>query len=365
VGLPLYLVELGISITEIGYIFGIAMIFYGILNFYLGSLSESSGRLKVGMLAIVGLIISSIIFGIIPLLSLGIAIFVFVIAKILFNLSDVVIWDIGKIRILDLSPKSKLGSDYGKLIFFNGIGYGLGLLLGGIALSILTFQSIFFVATLLLLVALSVYKKTGDNVKKPKNQRIFDISNLLNTSKTFKIVLSINTLILFGVYLVDLFGLPLFQKDVLEMSTQTIFIVLGGAWLVYGLLSKIGGKLYDQHGLKVFIIASLLVSITSVLMAFTKDVFIFSTLLILDYAFFAFADPARFALVGFVSRKNKGMLMSFFGFFSIISAAMVMLFFGKLVSLFKFEFIFILRGILQLVAIGLVFLIYNKIHKNR
>jgi len=100
-------------------------------------------------------------------------------------------------------------------------------------------------------------------------------------------------------------------------------------------------------------------------MAFTKDIFVFSSLLILDYVFFAFADPGRFALVAFVSRKNKGMLMSFFGFFAIIPAAIVMLFFGKLVSLLNFEFIFILRGILQLVAIALVFLIYKEISKGK
>jgi len=80
-----------------------------------------------------------------------------------------------------------------------------------------------------------------------------------------------------------------------------------------------------------------MIAVTSVLLAFAKNIILFSSLLILDYIFFSFADPARFALAGFVSRKKKGMLLSFFEFFSILIAAIVMLFFGKLVSLLNFK----------------------------
>ena len=185
------------------------------------------------------------------------------------------------------------------------------------------------------------------------------------TSKIFKIVLLMNTVLVFGTYLVDYFGLPIFQKEVLGMSTNSIFILLGVAWIIYGVFSHIGGKLYDKYQAKVFIVSLLLISVTSFLMAYTKDIVIFSTLLITDYIFFSFADPARFALAGIVSRKNKGVHMSFFELFSIIAAAIVILFFGQLVNVFNFEFIFIVRGLLQLVGIVLVFLIYNKIRKSK
>jgi len=364
IGLPIFLLDIGISLSEIGFVFGITMFFYAILSFYLGSLSESSGRLWIGTLSIIGMAIASILFGIIPLLSLTIALIVFIIGKILFNLSESILRNIVKIRILDISNHRRLGTGYGLLIFADSLGYGFGILLGGLLLSIVSFQIVFLGLTILLIFSLPFYKKTGDIKIKSEKEKILHISNLVNTSKVFKIVLLINTILLFGAYLVDFFGLPLFQKEILGMTTQQIFILLGSAWLIYGLFSHLGGKLYDKYGLKVFIVSLFMIAVTSVLLAFAKDIILFSSLLILDYIFFSFADPARFALAGFVSRKNKGMLLSFFEFFSILIAAIVMLFFGKLVSLFNFEFIFILRGAIQLVAIFFVMLIYHKIHEK-
>jgi len=144
------------------------------------------------------------------------------------------------------------------------------------------------------------------------------------------------------------------------MSNEQIFLLLGTAWLLYALFSYLGGKLYDRYGLKLLLLSLLLIGITSILLAFTRNIVLFSSLVILDYIFFAFADPARFALAGLVSLKKKGMLMSFFEFFSLLAAALVLLFFGKLVAIFGFEFIFILRGIGQFMAIGLMLLIYTR-----
>ncbi|MBS3140194.1 MFS transporter [Candidatus Woesearchaeota archaeon] len=360
IGLPLYLSDLGLELSEIGSVFGLAMLVYALISYYLGSYSESSGRLVVGVISIAGMALSSLFFGIMPLFSVSIALFVFVISKILFNLSDSILRNIVKIRVLDLTNSEQLGSNYGFLIFADSLGHGLGILLGGVLVSAITFQMVFFGLALLTVVSLFFYLKTGDLQEKSKPEKIFRISNLINTSWTFKIVLLVNTILLLGIYLVDYFGLPLFQKEVLQMSNEQIFLLLGTAWLLYALFSYLGGKLYDRYGLKLLLLSLLLIGITSILLAFTRNIVLFSSLVILDYIFFAFADPARFALAGLVSLKKKGMLMSFFEFFSLLAAALVLLFFGKLVAIFGFEFIFILRGIGQFMAIGLMLLIYTR-----
>ena len=96
VALPIYLLDLGLAVSKIGFIFGIAMFIYGILTFYMGSLSESTGRLWVGILTIIGMIIGTTLFGLIPLFSISLGLVIFVIAKIMFSLSDTIQFNIVK-----------------------------------------------------------------------------------------------------------------------------------------------------------------------------------------------------------------------------------------------------------------------------
>ncbi len=363
VGLPLYLLNLGFDISSIGTIFGIAILFYAFLSFYLGSLSEFKGRLKIGMYALVGLIISSSLFSIIPLLAAVVAFVIFVIAKLLFNTSESIFGNIVKIRILDLTRNKKLGSAYGALILAISLGYGIGILLGSFALLFVSFQFVFVILTILLVISVIFYSKTGD-IKTRTIKRKNYFSGLFKAPKLFKIVLLINTVLVVGSYLVDFFGLPLYQKEILGMQNEQIFILLGSAWLIYGIFSHLGGKVYDKYGIKTFAISMFLISIMSFLLAVVKDVTLFAVILIIDYIFFAFADPARFALAGLASRKSKGVLLSSFEFFSLVIAGLIMLAFGQLVSLFKFEFIFYVRAAVQIIAILLLIPVHKMLKKR-
>lgn len=365
IALPLYLLELNISLAEVGYVFGIAMFFYAFLTFYFGSHSESSGRLWIGILTILGMLVASILFGILPFLALALALVVFVVSKILFNLSESILYNITKIRMLDLADHKKLGTGFGFFLLVDGIGHGVGILLGGIALSVSSFSILFFGSAVLLFFALLFFSKSGDLDIRTKKEKIWKLSNFLNTSRLFKMVLLLNTLILFGVYFTDFFALPIFQKQILGMSTKQIFIILGIAWILYGSFNKLGGKIYDKYGARIFMIGLFVSTIIHILFAFVKSVWLFSALLFVDYLSFAFSDPARFALVGSVSKAKKGMLMSFFEFFSILAAAIIILFFGKLLSVFRIEFIFILRAVTQILAIGVLFYICKLIRQRK
>jgi len=364
VAFPLYLSSQGYSLSNIGYVFGISMIFYGFLSFYFGSYSEYSGRLLVGIISIIVMISSIILLGLSPFLSFTFALVILVISKILFSLSESILRNITKIRVLDLTHEKELGSGFGLLILFDSLGYGIGLLFGGIALSVLSFQNVLFGLIILLLISLFFYNKSGDISYKAEKTNILNFSNFIKTSYLFKLVLLFNTILLLPAFLVDFLGLPLFQKEVLGMSNEHILIFLGIAWIVYGLASRYGGGLYDKYGNKIFIISFLLIGTTSIFLAFVKDALLFSIILIVDYLFFALADPARFALSGIVSKENKGMLMSFFELFAIIPAAVAILFFEKLVNLFGFEFIFIFRGLIQFISIFLLIYI-NNLMKNK
>jgi len=364
ISLPLYLLDLGVNLDRIGYVFSIAMIFYGLLSFYLGSYSESSGRLWIGVLAIIGMIISSFFFGILPFFSLTLALVAFTISKILFKLSESVLRNIVKIRVLDLSDSKRLGHSFGLLILADSLGNGVGMILAGTILLWLSLQKLFFGLSILLLVSLIFYRLSGDIGVRAKKEKIFKISNLTKTSRLFKVILLLNTLSLLGAYPVDFFGLPLFQKEVLGMTNVQIFLLMGSAWLIYGFLSRIGGKLFDKYGTKIFMVSLFLISITSVAMAFAKTILSFSILLIIDYIFFSVTDPAGWALAGFVSKDKKGMLMSFFELFGVLAGATVILFFGKLVNIFNFEFIFIFRAATHLAGMLLLFYV-NKLIKEQ
>jgi len=243
VGLPLYLLGLGMSIPEIGMIFGIASALYSIISFYLGSLSEHSGRLKFVLIAICIMAIAVLMFSSLPLFAISTAVILFTIAKILLNMSESVIWVISQIRIADLSKRSNLGGSFGSLLGSSSSGYGIGMLLGAFLLKLISFQAILFILLAFLAASFMFYRNSGDIRKKKQQGRIFSVSKILKTPYAYKLVLAFNTLLLFEIYIVDIFGLPLYEKEALGLSSAQAFLVLGLAWLFYGLFAGIAGSI--------------------------------------------------------------------------------------------------------------------------
>ena len=181
VGLPLYLLGLGMSIPEIGMIFGIASALYSIISFYLGSLSEHSGRLKFVLIAICIMAIAVLMFSSLPLFAISTAVILFTIAKILLNMSESVIWVISQIRIADLSKRSNLGGSFGSLLGSSSSGYGIGMLLGAFLLKLISFQAILFILLAFLAASFMFYRNSGDIRKKKQQGRIFSVSKILKT----------------------------------------------------------------------------------------------------------------------------------------------------------------------------------------
>lgn len=362
VALPLYLRDIGIQVGEIGQLFGVSMLIYAFLIFYIGAESDRKGRIKPGLLTIAGIALASLMIGILPWLPLVIGFVIFVAARILFSLSESTLRNLTKIRILDLAKEEKLGKMFGIYSIAVGAGSGIGLLAGALLLAKINMQMIFFIIPFLVLIAGIFYAYAGDTQTREKRTRIFSFSNLTSTSRLFKIVLLFNTMILFGGFVVDWFGLPLYQKEVLNLDTHLIFLVLGIAWTISGVIGYWGGKLYDRFRYKLLLTSLLLIAITSVILAHTRNLWAFSAILVFDFFLFGLQDPARFALAGKFSMKKKGMLMSFFELFAVITGGVVLLFFGLLLEIFDFQFIFYLRAIVQIAGI-FVILYLNKLEK--
>ncbi len=365
VGLPLYLASLNLDLSKIGNLFGIAMIIYSLLVFLIGSLSDFKGRLKFGVLAIIGMVVGLLLIGVAPLVSVALTMIFFITGKILFNFSESVSGNLVKLRILDLSKGKKLGKNYGLLITAISIGNGLSLIIGGLLLYKINFSMLFLILAVLMVLSLLFYKRTGEIKVSIKREKISLRKELQDSSKTFRLVLLLTTLLIIGSFLTDFFGLPLFQKEILLMSDSQILIILGVAWTFYGIFSIWGGRLYDRYGFKLFIASLILIGLTSIAMAFAKNVYLFSLILILDYILFAFADPARFALVGKVSYHKKGRLLSIFDMVGIFCSAIIIMFFGKIVGYLGFEFIFIFRAIMQFIGVVLLVLIYYSMKKSK
>ncbi len=354
IALPLYLTELKIDISSIGYVFGIATIFYAFLSFLLGASSEHKGRLGVGVAATIGMAASSLFFGILPLLSITVALVIFTVSKIIFDSSESVQWNIVKIRVLDLFHHKRFGHGFGTLIVYGSSGTGLGMLLGGALLYLVPLQTIFFAMSALLFLSLFFYRKTGDIRARPRKERTSHIQNFMKTSRLFKTVILFNTLIYSSGVFVGNFGLPLFQKEVLGMTTQQVLLITGLAWLVYGAFSLWGGKLYDRHGNKILVAALALIVVNSFVFFIVKDILLFSVVLIADYIISGFIDSPRFALAGIVSRENKGVLMSISQLMPVIVLGIVMLLFGESVKLFSFESMFVFRAVMFAAAIPII-----------
>ena len=365
VALPLYLLQLNLSIESIGYLFGIAMIFYGALSFYFGANSEQTGRLWVGILSISVMILSLILFGLLPLFSLGFALVVFVFAKILFNLSDEVLKNIIRIRILDFGKHKTLANSYGWYTFADSLGMGVGLIVSGIIISFTGLQLIFIALAVLLLLATFFFSKSGDIKKTSHKKFIMPDFKFWKTSRLFKIILVWNTLWVAGVFIVDFFGLPIFQSEVLKMPDEMIFIIIGIAWLIYGLLNPLGGKLYDKYKGKVFITSLILIAAASIALAFAKDVYVFAAILFLDFVFYAVAEPARLSILGIVSHENKGRLFSIFTLFAILGSAVLVLFFGKIIEFMTFESIFYIRGAVHIISIFFFIYVAKQIYSKK
>ena len=364
VGLPLYLSTLGFSLSESGYVYGIALICYAGLMLYLGSGSEVSGRRGVGILAFMGLCVSLAFFGISAFVPLVIAGIIIVTGKIILNFCEGLLSTIARIRVLDLSNEKRFGSDFGLLLGMGSIGFGIGMLIGSVTVERIPYPLIFFLLVAILLLGIAFFNKSGDIALKKKGKTFSLWNEFWKTSRKFKLMLLLNTVVLSTGFVVDFFALPLYQKEILEMSDGQIFLLMGAAWVLYGVLTPVGGRAYDSKGTKIFVLASLLMGTTSILLAFAKNVWLFSAILVLDYLFFAFADPTRNAMMGKVSQKNKGMLTGFFMFSYLFVSGVLILFFGAFVNALSFEAMFFLRGIGQFGGILLLFAVLAQ-DKNK
>lgn len=81
--------------------------------------------------------------------------------------------------------------------------------------------------------------------------------------------------------------------------------------------------------------------------------------------FYAFMDPGRQSITGFVSEDRKGMNMSIISFFSIIVPSIILLFLGDVINLINFEFIFMMMGSMQIIAIIFIAMFAREILKHR
>ena len=358
VALPLYLREIGISVGDIGWLFGISMLVYAFLIFTIGVESDVSGRLRPGVIAICVMGSASVLFGFLPWLPMVAGFGLFIVSRILFSLGEAVTRNLTKIRILDISEGNGLGNMFGIYSVAVGVGSGLGILAGAFLLTNLNLQVIFFFMPVVAIAAAVSYAKAGDakhpNQSAKTRVRALRLSNLTSTSRVFRLVLFFNTVILFAAFIVDFLGLPLYQREVLGMQNSVILLLLGVAWTLSGLVSYVGGKAYDRFGYGALIVSLFFVSVTSVLLANVRSAVLFSVVLIADYLLSGFEDPARFALAGRFSMENKGMLMSFFELFAVVTGGLVLLFFGPIIASFGFASIFYLRAAIHLGSIILI-----------
>lgn len=352
VALPLYILELGNSVEEAGHIFGFAMFFYGTLSFYVGSRSENWGRRVVGIFAIISMGLSILLFGLLAIIPPFLAIGIFVLGKICLNLGESVLLMISKVRILDISKKNSFGFSYGLLLLADCGGYALGMLFAAFLLKFTNVFSLFFGLPLLMILAGIFFYYSGDS-KRIRTPSHFSVRKIIDTPRSYKIILLLYSMLMFEVIAVDYVAMPLFQSEVLLLETDEIFLSMGIAWIIYAIASPFGGLLYDRFGKFLLPLGLFGIAIASLMLAGTREFWPFTLLLTVNYLFYALADPCRNALMGQVCMKDKGMLASFFDLCTLWGAAILLFSLGKIIELWGFASLFYIRALVQIVGIAL------------
>ncbi len=264
--LPLYLDARGYSLSEIGWVFGIAAFIGGVIGIGIGALSDRFGRRP--LIAFYNLMTGLGAF-IIGWLS---GIYAFILGKAIRDSSATHLWGAYVSRIGDITEDKERGRALGKFALVYGSAFSVTFALAGYVLENSGFAALFTIVIFLsLLVAASAFALNELGKRTLKTE--FSLQILKTRNGVANSLISFCTG--FGDALIYSYFVYLFLMKEYSLSILDVGLLITGLFLLWSVACYFSGGMTDRYGIrKMLVIGALCVASVWLLQIFFWENFL-------------------------------------------------------------------------------------------
>ncbi len=345
--LPLFLDHQGYGLSEIGWVFGIAALFSGILGIGIGALSDKFGRKP--LIAFYNLLrgLSAFIIGWIP------GVYAFIAGKSLDDFSKVHLWGAFVSRVRDVTGNEVRGRAIGKFIAVFGTTFSLALVFSGYIIDNFGYHVLFSVIILVSIIAAGF-----TFLFREKGKRKEEVSFSLELLKTMngKVNSAISFFTGFSDALIYAYFFYIFLIKQYSFSIFDVGFITAGLFLLWSLGSYFSGKIVDKHGIRKSIAGSALAGavVWVGVLFFWADFWPFIFLIAMENILWSLYSTGATTLSSVIPKQeNIGRDVSVFSYSHIIGAIAGAFIAGMLADI-SYSYLFIVKVVSLLVPAFLV-----------
>lgn len=236
--LPIYLDQVGITLTNIGIIFALAAIAAGIIRFPLGTLADKYGKKPLMVFGAIGY----------PIFALGVALANktphFVGLKLLIDLFQSIFWIAFWVYLFNILTRG----EEGKQIALRNVAVGVGLvaapLVGGLVIEKFGFPQLFYISAIISSLSIFLILLVREPPYKHKEENLLEEYSSLIHKPKFRSLLLIGILHNIG-WVIWYIYMPIYLRE-MGFSMSAIGLLLSVNYLAYTLNTYPIGKLIDK-----------------------------------------------------------------------------------------------------------------------
>jgi MFS family permease len=345
--LPIYLDFQGYDLSEIGWIFGMAVLLSGLLGIGIGALSDRFGRKPLIVFYNLMRAVGTLLIGWVP------GIHAFILGKATVDFSRTHLWGAFVSRISDITKKKERGCAIGKYIAVFGTALSLTFVFSGYAIDNIGFHPLFSAAVLFSILAALftfTFRESGKRTKKTA------LSLELLKTRNGRINSAISFCTGFSDALIYAYFFYIFLLREYSLSVTEVGLFTTGLFLFWSLASYFTGKATDLFGIRRTIAAgSLCNALVWVGVLFLwSDFWPFIFLLMLDNVSWALYGTGATKLSSVIpKRENIGRDVSVFSYSHIVGAMVGAFIAGTLADI-SYSWLFMTKILVMLAAAALV-----------
>ncbi len=345
--LPLYLNNQGYSLSEIGWVFGIAAFIGGLLGVAIGALSDRFGRRPLISFYNIMMGIGAVLIGWMN------SLFAFILGKAIRDSSSTNLWGAYVSRIADITLDRERGKAIGKFALVYGATFSLMFGITGYVIDHAGFTALFSIVILLTLVAAGLtllFKELGRRTEKTEfSFKILKTRNgIVNSAVSFCTG--------FGDALIYSYFLYLFLMKDFSLSITDVGVLVTGLFLIWSVASYFSGKVVDRYGIRrTMVLGALLVAFGWFLQLFFWSYFwIFILLVAFDNVVWSlYGIPATKLSSVIPKKENLGRDVAVFTYAHILGGMFGVTMAGMLADI-SYSWLFAAKIIIMIIAALLV-----------
>jgi len=354
IALPLYLDSLGISIADIGILFTLASVFYVVVRLFVAEYSDLVGR---KLFYVSSILISAVSTG---ALAFSARLSQILAVKAVRDTASAAFWTTSYAMAGDKVSKAYRGRFMGLFDSASTIGGGIGLVIGGWLAYEYGFFDTFLIASAALLAAFALSSLLITESRESRVKGKLSHSRAIRKSMRFarapyniKALALSGFFLLFGFQLTESFILPILLSTEFGLDAFQVGAIFSAGWFSAALVYLRSRHLADSvFSLKHLYVSGLIVcALFTMLMAFAPNPFYMALFWTAHGAAFGVIGPASSKMVlNFAREKNRARDMNFTRLGGDIGIILSGVTAGSLAQLFGMRPIFLLEGVLIIIA---------------